>query len=347
MFVPQKIALELLPPDQHIPHFLENQAKTLWCHVDVVSGGRKANLEAIDTLPALTAINNEVTQHLQSGWPGLKGGMQIGALDQDSGWSYVGTAGVAVQSKDHPPQIGFLTNHHVADQPGNPIYFPSFASQIRIGQTSKSQEMVAVHEWYGEKLSDPQAMVRCDCAYFKISDHLKHHVQPGVFGLDTLGDGAEIDLKSMFPIGQKVISVGRTRGFQRSTIVAYAYEFVDEADISMYTDLLIASETGDAFSWKGDSGKLILTDEAKPRPIGLLWGGWQERLRNGRAQEMWSYAVDLSKVLKRLDAEIYRPEELCTTDPDDAAPETLASDPKEPKPKEPKKPPVQPKGPGH
>jgi len=25
----------------------------------------------------------------------------------------------------------------------------------------------------------------------------------------------------------------------------------------------------------------------------LLWGGWQERLRHGREQENWTYAIDL------------------------------------------------------
>jgi hypothetical protein len=36
----------------------------------------------------------------------------------------------------------------------------------------------------------------------------------------------------------------------------------------------------------------------------LLWGGWQERLRNGREQENWTYAIDLGKVLDRLNLEL-------------------------------------------
>lgn len=83
---------------------------------------------------------------------------------------------------------------------------------------------------------------------------------------------------------------------QRGTIVAYAYEFYDDY-FSVYTDLLIIGEDGRAFSWKGDSGKIIITDDAEHRPIALLWGGWQERLRQGHQQEVWSYAIDLGKVL--------------------------------------------------
>ena len=82
-------------------------------------------------------------------------------------------------------------------------------------------------------------------------------------------------------IGKKVISVGRTRGVQRGTIVAYAYEFQDEV-YSIYTDLLIIGEDGKAFSDKGDSGKVIVTDDDDHCPVALLWGGWQESLRHGR-----------------------------------------------------------------
>jgi CubicO group peptidase (beta-lactamase class C family) len=106
-------------------------------------------------------------------------------------------------------------------------------------------------------------------------------------------------------INKKVISVGRTRGVQRGTIVGYAYEFQDEF-YSIYTDLLIVGEDGMAFSWKGDSGKLIVTDNELHQPIALLWGGWQERLREGKEQEIWTYAIDLAKVLDRLKLELIK-----------------------------------------
>jgi hypothetical protein len=307
IFVPQKINLNLLPESQHIPKYFISEKHKIWCHVDVVAGGRKASLQEIDPLPALEALNESVTGQLQAGWPGLIGGMQVGALDPRAGFSYVGTAGIAVKERNSQRRIGFLTNQHVADRPGREIFFPSYSSSMKIGRTQKVEEFATVKDWYDKLIEDTNAMVRCDCGYFSVDPDYDDHVQPGVFGLDVdLSNIETINMKDMKIIGRKVVSVGRTRGFQRGTVVAYAYEFVDEENISMYTDLLIANDDGNAFSWKGDSGKIILTDEPKPKPLALLWGGWQERLRHNKAQEMWSYAIDLRKVLERLGLEIYK-----------------------------------------
>jgi hypothetical protein len=49
-----------------------------------------------------------------------------------------------------------------------------------------------------------------------------------------------------------------------------------------------------------------VSDDEAHRPIALLWGGWQERLRKGREQENWTYAIDLGKVLKLMDLELLR-----------------------------------------
>ena|GEM_PF-7049968 len=48
----------------------------------------------------------------------------------------------------------------------------------------------------------------------------------------------------------------------------------------------------------------VITDDDAHRPVALLWGGWQERLRHGREQENWTYAIDLGKVLDRLNLEL-------------------------------------------
>ena len=143
----------------------------------------------------------------------------------------------------------------------------------------------------------------CDCAFVAIRNYLKDYVRPGLHAIGQTGELMEIDPDTMEIIGQKVISVGRTRGVQRGTIVAYAYEFEDEI-YSIYTDLLIIGEDGTAFSWKGDSGKVIVTDDQDHRPVALLWGGWQERLRQGHEQEKWTYAIDLGKVLKLMELEL-------------------------------------------
>jgi hypothetical protein len=44
--------------------------------------------------------------------------------------------------------------------------------------------------------------------------------------------------------------------------------------------ILIIGEDGKAFFWKGNSGKIIVIDDDAHRPVVLLWGSWQERLRH-------------------------------------------------------------------
>ena len=76
----------------------------------------------------------------------------------------------------------------------------------------------------------------------------------------------------MGPIGRRVVSIGRTRGITRGTIMAFGYEWYDEEE-SIYTDYLILGEGGQIFSDHGDSGKLIVTDDANRNAVALLWGG--------------------------------------------------------------------------
>jgi hypothetical protein len=132
---------------------------------------------------------------------------------------------------------------------------------------------------------------------------LTRHLRRGLHVIGETGPLLRTAPETMHVIGQKVISVGRTRGVQRGTVVAYAYEFEDDT-YSVYTDFLILGEDGSALSFKGDSGKIIVTDDDEHRPLALLWGGSQERLRHGREQENWTYAIDLGKVLDLLQPDI-------------------------------------------
>ncbi len=165
------------------------------------------------------------------------------------------------------------------------------------------KEFAADEDWYEGIIDESLSSVRCDCAFVEVLDALQSLVNPGLHIIGDTGSLLRVDVNTMDIIGQRVISVGRTRGVQRGTIVAYAYEFEDDF-FSTYTDFLIIGQEDGAFSWKGDSGKVIVTDDAEHRPVALLWGGWQERLRQGREQEMWSYAIDLGKVLDRLNLEL-------------------------------------------
>jgi hypothetical protein len=71
----------------------------------------------------------------------------------------------------------------------------------------------------------------------------------------------------------------------------------------VYTDYLILGD-GEVFSDHGDSGKLIVTDDDRRNAIALLWGGWFEKLRRGVGQENWTYAIDINKVLDKLEVRI-------------------------------------------
>lgn len=295
IFVPQKTLPDLVPEAEKVPEYLEARDGT-WCFTDVVTGGKAKDLQDIDPLPPLSAENKRIVQELKSGRVGLVGGIQL-AFFSNGTEPYVGTAGIAVQDTE-AKQVGFLTNQHVAETRGRRMYHPVHRN-FPIGTTSRVAEYAYDEEWYNNVIDEENSYVRCDCGFVVVDKHLAGKVIPGLHAIGRTGPLLPINPETMDIIGQKVISIGRTRGIQRGTVAAYAYEWHDEAD-SYYTDLLIIGEEGNAFSWKGDSGKVIVTDDDRHLPVALLWGGWQERLRHGKEQEMWSYAVDLGKVLELL-----------------------------------------------
>jgi len=303
IFVPQKTVSWLVPDDEKAPEILESPDGT-WCFTDVVSGGKAESLEEIGPLPELSQENKQIVRDLKSGRIGLIGGIQLAYFGdgiEDDRHAFVGTAGIAVRHNE-TNKIGFLTNQHVADAPGRRIFHP-WHNRFHIGMTYSTQEYEADEDWYNGLIDETQSYARCDCGFVQISEDLEQYVQSGLHAIGATGPLLRIDPKTMEIIDYKVISIGRTRGVQRGTVVAYAYEFNDEY-YSIYTDLLIIGEDGKAFSWKGDSGKIIVTDDEDHRPLALLWGGWQERLRRGKEQEVWTYAIDLGKVLDRLNLEL-------------------------------------------
>jgi len=50
--------------------------------------------------------------------------------------------------------------------------------------------------------------------------------------------------------------------------------------------------------------RLADTNDDEHRPTGLLWGGWQSKLRTGYAQENWTYGIALQRVLDALDIDL-------------------------------------------
>jgi hypothetical protein len=304
IFVPQKTSSWLMPDEEKVPEVMEASDGT-WCFTDVVTGGKAESIGEI-SLPELDERNKEVVQELKSGRLGLIGGIQLAFYQDgvaDSQHAFVGTAGIAVHHKE-TGKTGFLTNQHIADVAGRRIFHP-WHQNFPIGMTYRTIEYVADQNWYNGVIDEEHSYVRCDCGFVEINESLLSAVRTGLHAIGKTGDLLRIDPGKMDIINKKVISVGRTRGVQRGTIVGYAYEFQDEF-YSIYTDLLIVGEDGMAFSWKGDSGKLIVTDNELHQPIALLWGGWQERLREGKEQEIWTYAIDLAKVLDRLKLELIK-----------------------------------------
>ena len=304
IFVPQKTASWLVPDVEKAPEVLEAPDGT-WCLTDVVTGGKLPETEeSIEemkrSLPELSEENKIIVEELQSGRIGLIGGIQLAFFDGI--WIFFGTAGIAVRHKE-TKKIGFLTNQHVADSPGQRIYHPGYEGKFPIGRTYSTKEFAADENWYDDVIDEENSRVRCDCGFVVVDEDRSAYVTPSLHVIGKTGPLHRINPDTMDIIGQKVISIGRTRGVQRGTIVAYAYEFEDEY-VSTYTDLLIIGEEGKAFSWKGDSGKIIVTDDEKHSPLALLWGGWQARLRHGHEQENWTYAIDLYKVLDRMNLDL-------------------------------------------
>ena len=247
-------------------------------------------------------------------WPGSQISRWYNPIDPTDEGPIFGTLGVFAKCRE-TKQIGILTNQHVAHIPGTEIYHP-----VINGKHLATTDRFAMYErpknWYG-LLDDEDAYVRTDCAFapiekdFDMAD-LNVGLMPPEYGSDALKLGAlkSITLNDMFPIGQKVKRIGRTTGLRTGTIAAFCYEFTDEKDLSIYTDLLISGD-GIPFSTYGDSGSLIITDDEDRSPIGLLWGGWQSKLRAGVGQEKWSYGICLDRILDDLKIDLVTdPQEL-------------------------------------
>lgn len=295
VFVPQKINPKWINKGQLIPEKLEGP-DDLWCMLDVVEGGKAQTEEEVPR------AEDELAEQLR-GWADKAwSGSQISHwIDQDKGEYSVGTLGAFAKSRTDG-DMGFLTNQHIGIKRGQKIYHP-VPWGTHIGTTKRVIEYVEDQEWYGPYVDEPKAFVRADCAFIKLKPGFKD-INLHMMGVGELGPVKIISFDDMSIIGRRVLRVGRTTGLRRGTIVAFGYEFIDENDAKTYTDLLIAGDNNIPFSTHGDSGSLIVLDNEELNPIGLLWGGWQEKLRSGYAQENWTYGITLSRVLDALEIDL-------------------------------------------
>ncbi len=298
IFVKKKIKPGEADTDELIPEVLEGKNGT-WCLTDVVAGGETGNV-ASESLPELSPGNKKVVETLNSGKSELTGGIRL-AYDIGDNEEGHGTAGIAVKNREG--HIGFLTNQHVASDGVREIYHPHL-SNTPIGSTYNPGEYsvryTGFKKWYGIKTGNTRAQVKCDFGFIKIDDSLKSKVRPGLFGIGNVGPVKKIDIDTMDIIGQKVISVGCSRGIQRGMVVAYSYEWKIMGIKSIFNDLLITGEEGGAFSYHGDSGKIIVTDDEEHLPLALHWGGVMGLLddENDEGQQSWSKASELNKILE-------------------------------------------------
>jgi hypothetical protein len=297
VFVPEKINPRWIPGAQLIPKRLEGP-DGLSCALDVVEGGRAETEKEVP--PGVDDLAERLRGWDDQVWTGS----QIAHwIDQDQGTYSVGTLGAFGRTRSDET-LGFLTNQHVGIEPGKTLFHP-VPWGTHLGTTEGVIEYVADQEWYGPLIDEPSTFVRVDCAFVRLAtDFNLDDINPHMMGVGQLGPVKSISLEDMSIIGQKVLRVGRTTGLRRGTIVAFGYEFIDQRDATAYTDLLIVGEEDLPFSTHGDSGSLIVTDDGQLNPIGLLWGGWQEKLRTGHAQENWTYGIALSRVLDTLEIDL-------------------------------------------
>lgn len=293
VFVPRKINPKWIPDSQLIPERLTGPGE-LWCPLDVVEGGKA------ETEKNVPEAVGELVERLR-GWDAqVWAGSQVAHwVDEQKGLYSMGTLGAFARTRD-VETLGFLTNQHVGIQPGRRLFHPVPWGTL-LGTTEQVLEYVEDQDWYGPQIDEPNTFVRVDCSFVRLADDFnRENVNPLMMGVGQLGPVRKISLDDMSIVGQRVLRVGRTTGLRRGTIVAFGYEFIDEANETAYTDLLIIGDDEVPFSTHGDSGSLIVTDDEQLNPVGLLWGGWQERLRSGQAQENWTYGIDLSRVLDAL-----------------------------------------------
>lgn len=325
VFVPRKIESKWLPESQLIRKNLEGP-DNLTCPLDVVEGGKyeETYLLGFDPYfgdhplygwsslvgdPPLDPDQLVLREQLRGWTDRIRPGSQLAGFTAD-GDGYYGTLGCFARDRTSDT-LGILTNQHVADHLNNVLRFPVHEGR-RVAIVDRAVEVLRDEQRLKGLVDEPAAFFRTDCAFAPLlptvgADEIDPRlplVKGGKLELQTLGEPLGLDFDTMGPISRKVLGVGRTRSQQRGTIVACAYEWIDD-DESHYTDYLIIGEDGTWFSTYGDSGKLIVTEDDF-RPVALLWGGWQEKLRQGREQENWTYAIAIDLVTELLDIEIVR-----------------------------------------
>ena len=299
VFVPEKINPKWIPDSQLLPKELQGP-DNLSCPLDVVEGSTSDEEDPVER------AQTELAERLR-GWDDqVWAGSQVAHwVNANQGTYSMGTLGAYARRRSDGA-LGLLTNKHVAIAPGQKLFHP-VPWGTHIATTRQTLEFVRDEQWYGPLVNEPSTWVRADCGFAELEpDFQPEDVNPHLMSVGKLGESLPISLDDTSILGMKVLRVGRTTGLRKGSVAAFGYEYRDESSRTYYTDLLIIGEGGMAFSTHGDSGSLIVTDDGEHRPVGLLWGGWQKKLRTGYGQENWTYGIALTRVLDALDIDIVR-----------------------------------------
>eukprot|EP00250_Pteridium_aquilinum_P000033 c10048_g2_i1 orf=3-1016(+) len=192
---------------------------------------------------------------------------------------------------------------------------PNCGPGIYLGAVERATSYITDERWYHIFASvNPETFVRADGAFIPFGDGFDmSKVTTTVKGVGNMGEAKFIDLLAPIGsiVGRQVMKVGRSTGLTKGWIMAYALEYNDERGICYFTDLLVVGENKQTFDLEGDSGSLILMVEEggkDPRPVGMIWGGTANRgrlkMQNGHGLENWTSAVDLGRLLDRLQLDL-------------------------------------------
>ncbi|KAJ0262103.1 Uncharacterized protein HA466_0050930 [Hirschfeldia incana] len=310
VFVARKVHRQWLNPMQCLPSALEGPGG-IWCDVDVVEFQYYG-------APAATPkeqVYNELVDGLRGSDPCIASGSQVASQET------YGTLGAIVKSRTGNQQVGFLTNRHVAvdlDYPSQKMFHPlppSLGPGVYLGAVERATSFITDDQWYGIFAgTNPETFVRADGAFIPFAEDFDtSNVTTVIKGIGEIGNVQAIDLQSPVDslIGKRVVKVGRSSGYTKGTVMAYALEYNDEKGICFLTDFLVIGENQQTFDLEGDSGSLILLTGPygqKPRPVGIIWGGTANRGRlkliAGREPENWTSGVDLGRLLDLLELDL-------------------------------------------
>ena len=313
VFVDRKIHGNWLGEISVVPPSLD-EPNGLTCPTDVLQVG--GDLQTPYAPSRLSGQQLVLRNRLRGESERMSPGSQLTFQDLD-GQVYSGTLGAFARRRD-TGAVGLITNAHIGSHEGNLLTHPDLKSKV-IARITRMVRAVPVSQRYGGIIKDQEARVMMDCAFAELVGvdlvgQLEYRV-PWIrddAGTETIafapiGSIRQINLDdpSLFPVNQSVYAVGRTRSEQRGIVRAYAYQSADGPYVATYTDLLVSSnDEEDFFSYAGDSGKMIFSDDDDSRPVGLLWGGTNLRTNVARELVDHSMAIDIQAVVDALDVDI-------------------------------------------